>query len=107
MIDSLLTCASFLHMEQLFIPYSKTCDFWEDEDNYRHPSRDFWDWAEVMLGDRVPLGLEPTAEKPWGLVPHNDWVADKQHPESGYYDNGRLITFYDPTLAMMFKLRWF
>jgi hypothetical protein len=92
-------------MEEFFIPYSRDCDFWDEEGGYKHPSREFWNWAEVMLGEGLTISIEPTPEKPWAICPGNRWV-NSPDLEQGGYQNGRIITFLDPTLAMLFKLRW-
>lgn len=93
-------------MTQFFISYSRDCDFWDDEGGARHPSREFWNWAEVMLGDYVGVSTVPTPEAPWAITPHTAQIKDANSEQGWRYENGRLLTFLNPELAMMFKLRW-
>ena len=93
-------------MIQFFISYSRDCDFWDDNGDYRHPSREFWNWAEIVMGEGLTISNKPTADRPWAIIPHTEQIKNLE-AECGFkYENGRLISFIDPELAMMFKLRW-
>jgi hypothetical protein len=93
-------------MIEFFIPYSRDCDFWEDVGGCRGPSREFWRWSEIMLGEGLTISREPTLEHPWAITPHNGVIQDPDSEDGKRFDNGRLLTFLDPELAMLFKLRW-
>jgi len=95
-------------MIQIFVPYDKETDFWFDIGEVRGPSDSFWKWAEDILGQRAQLGDDPNTTDTWSLEPYCMQISiQSDELDSNKYSNGRLLKFFHPAHALLFKLRWF